>query len=32
MITLGVLGFISSAAIRAVGRKLMAWEASRRGA
>ncbi len=32
MFTLGILGFISSAGIRAVGRKLMAWEASRRGA
>ncbi len=32
MFTLGVLGYISSAGIRAVGHKLMAWEASRRGA
>ncbi|MBZ0154985.1 MAG: ABC transporter permease [Alphaproteobacteria bacterium] len=32
MFTLGILGYISSAAIRAVGRKLMAWEARRRGA
>lgn len=32
MVTLGILGFISSAIIRAVGRRLMAWEASRRGA
>jgi NitT/TauT family transport system permease protein len=31
MLTLGILGFISSAAIRAVGHKLMAWEAARRG-
>jgi NitT/TauT family transport system permease protein len=32
MLTLGILGFISSAGIRAVGRRLMAWEARRRGA
>ncbi|MCL4474948.1 MAG: ABC transporter permease [Nitrospirae bacterium] len=32
MFTLGILGYISSAAIRAAGRKLMAWEARRRGA
>jgi NitT/TauT family transport system permease protein len=32
MFTLGVLGYISSAAIRAVGHRLMAWEARRRGA
>lgn len=31
MFTLGILGYISSALIRAVGRKLMAWEARRRG-
>jgi len=31
MFTLGILGYISSAGIRAVGRKLMAWEAGRRG-
>lgn len=31
MFTLGILGYISSAIIRATGRKLMAWEASRRG-
>ncbi len=31
MITLGFLGSISSAGIRAVGHKLMAWEAGRRG-
>jgi len=31
MVTLGILGFISSAGIRAVGRRLMAWEARRRG-
>jgi NitT/TauT family transport system permease protein len=31
MFTLGILGYISSAAIRAVGRRLMAWEARRRG-
>ncbi|MEN6439553.1 MAG: ABC transporter permease [Syntrophobacter sp.] len=31
MFTLGILGFISSAIIRSVGRKLMAWEARRRG-
>ena len=32
MFTLGILGYTSSAGIRAVGRKLMAWEARRRGA
>jgi NitT/TauT family transport system permease protein len=32
MFTLGILGFASSAAIRAVGSRLTAWEASRRGA
>ena len=32
MFTLGILGYISSAGIRAVGRRLMAWEARRRGA
>lgn len=32
MFTLGILGYASSAAIRAVGRKLMAWEARKRGA
>ncbi|MDP2156271.1 MAG: ABC transporter permease, partial [Nitrospirota bacterium] len=31
MFTLGILGYISSAGIRSVGRKLMAWEAGRRG-
>jgi ABC-type nitrate/sulfonate/bicarbonate transport system permease component len=31
MLTLGILGYISSAAIRAVGRRLMAWESRRRG-
>ncbi len=31
MFTLGILGFASSAGIRAIGRKLTAWEASRRG-
>jgi NitT/TauT family transport system permease protein len=31
MFTLGILGYISSAGIRAVGRRLMAWEARRRG-
>ncbi len=31
MLTLGILGYISSAAIRAAGRRLMAWEARRRG-
>jgi len=31
MFTLGILGYVSSAGIRAVGRKLMAWEARRRG-
>lgn len=31
MFTLGILGYISSAGIRAVGRRLMAWEAGRRG-
>jgi NitT/TauT family transport system permease protein len=31
MITLGFLGYISSVGIRAVGHKLMAWEAGRRG-
>ncbi len=31
MFTLGLLGYISSAGIRAVGRRLMAWEARRRG-
>jgi NitT/TauT family transport system permease protein len=31
MLTLGILGYISSAGIRAVGHKLMAWEARRRG-
>jgi len=31
MLTLGILGYISSAGIRAVGRRLMAWEARRRG-
>lgn len=31
MITLGILGYISSAGIRALGRRLMAWEAGRRG-
>lgn len=32
MFTLGILGYISSALIRAAGSKLMAWEARRRGA
>ncbi len=32
MFTLGILGYLSSAGIRAVGRRLMAWEARRRGA
>lgn len=32
MFTLGILGYMSSAGIRAVGRRLMAWEARRRGA
>jgi NitT/TauT family transport system permease protein len=32
MFTLGILGFASSAVIRAVGHRLTAWEASRRGA
>ncbi len=32
MFTLGILGYISSAGIRAVGRRLMSWEARRRGA
>ncbi len=32
MFTLGILGYISSAGIRAAGRKLMAWESRRRGA
>lgn len=31
MFTLGILGYISSACIRGVGKKLMAWEARRRG-
>lgn len=31
MFTLGILGYMSSAGIRAAGRKLMAWEARRRG-
>jgi len=31
MLTLGILGYISSVGIRAVGRRLMAWEARRRG-
>lgn len=31
MFTLGLLGYVSSAVIRAVGRRLMAWEARRRG-
>lgn len=31
MFTLGILGYISSAGIRAVGRKLMAWEGRKRG-
>ncbi|MGO9019896.1 MAG: ABC transporter permease [Syntrophobacteraceae bacterium] len=31
MLTLGILGYISSAGIRAVGRRLMAWESRRRG-
>jgi NitT/TauT family transport system permease protein len=31
MFTLGILGYMSSAGIRAVGRRLMAWEARRRG-
>jgi NitT/TauT family transport system permease protein len=31
MVTLGILGYISSAGIRAAGRRLMAWEARRRG-
>jgi NitT/TauT family transport system permease protein len=31
MFTLGILGYISSAGIRALGRRLMAWEARRRG-
>lgn len=31
MFTLGILGYISSVGIRAIGRKLMAWEAGRRG-
>lgn len=31
MLTLGILGYISSALIRRVGRSLMAWEARRRG-
>lgn len=31
MFTLGILGYISSALIRNAGRKLMAWEARRRG-
>ncbi len=32
MFTLGILGYISSAGIRALGRRLMAWESRRRGA
>jgi len=32
MFTLGILGYISSAAIRVTGRRLMAWESRRRGA
>jgi NitT/TauT family transport system permease protein len=32
MFTLGVLGYISSAGIRRLGRRLMGWEARRRGA
>ncbi len=32
MFTLGILGYMSSAGIRALGRRLMAWEARRRGA
>lgn len=31
MFTLGILGYMSSAGIRALGRRLMAWEARRRG-
>jgi NitT/TauT family transport system permease protein len=31
MFTLGILGYISSAGIRRLGRRLMAWEARRRG-
>lgn len=31
MITLGLLGYASSIGIRAIGNKLMAWDASRRG-
>lgn len=31
MFTLGILGYISSAGIRALGSRLMAWEARRRG-
>ncbi|MEM4313059.1 MAG: ABC transporter permease [Thermoplasmata archaeon] len=31
MLTLGILGYIGSAGIRAVGRRLMIWEAKRRG-
>jgi NitT/TauT family transport system permease protein len=31
MLTLGILGYISSAGIRAAGRRLMAWESRRRG-
>ena len=31
MLTLGFLGYISSAGIRALGRRLMAWEERRRG-
>ena len=32
MFTLGILGYMSSSVIRAVGNRLMAWEARRRGA
>ena len=31
MLTLGILGYICSAGIRALGRKLMSWEGGRRG-
>lgn len=31
MFTLGILGYVSSALIRMVGRRLMAWESRRRG-